>query len=484
MSKRHSVRRKTILCGVLALALAWAYAAVAQAPPSVELVDEVECNSFEASGCGDVFGDLIHVLRLPLTGQPILAMRWVELPAAEPGYGWGYCPIAVDADGQEIGFLPYTCDVADPTKVVEVDYFGRLNGGRTKERNNRMHFDEVITTLKSAAFVYEEETGRLVFGFDCVPGFGEPPDMVPICGQWKTIDSPMESLALYLRLMKYGHLQTDPLEEDIWAHGDPSDPPVYHPALAPEDWPKFHRTVQHLLPGEGARDCFPAEVFDPVCADPEFLTDRDFVRGGALLGAAADKTGIVTVDLVQYLGRILKIALDTETTVSNPLTRPALVRDCWNGPDPPLPPNQDPGPVDLDYLPPELCRIEPAEPTLPNFDLFPEVQERFVDFAATEYERDEWFDGTVTVILPDGADWLLTEDYDLKPWIFDQNGTDEGWLDLDLFVLASSDALRSIEFVHNYAVPADLINIPFADHLFADGFESGDTSLWAVTVSP
>lgn len=472
------------LCGVLAGVGFGTLPLTAQTETPLPVAIDIECSPFEASGCGDIFGDLIHIARQPLTGQPILAQRWVELPADVPGYGWGYCPIALDTDGQELAFVPYTCDVVDPTAVVEVDYFGRLNGGRTKERNNRMHFDEVITTLKSAGFVYAEPTGRLLFGFDCFATFGEPPDMIPDCQTWKTIDSPMESLALYTRLLKYGHLQTDPLEEDIWSHGDPDLPIEYHPALGQEDWPKFHSTMRHLLPGGGTRPCFLGIGFDPVCAEPEVLDDRDFVRGGIFLAGAADKTGRITPDLVQYLNRILKIALDTETTVSNPTTLPALVRDCWIGPDPPLPPDVDPGPVDLPYLPPEDCLVLPADPAMPNYDLYPEIQERFVDHGATAYERDAWLGRGVRVILPDGDDWLLEEACDMRPWIFDQNGTDKGWLDLDLFVLASNDALRAIEFVHNYSVPDDLINIPWADNVFADGFESGDTSAWSAANGP
>ena len=34
--------------------------------------------------------------------------------------------------------------------------------------------------------------------------------------------------------MKYGHLQTDPEEFDIWSHGDPKGVPPFHPALDPE----------------------------------------------------------------------------------------------------------------------------------------------------------------------------------------------------------------------------------------------------------
>ena len=71
-------------------------------------------------GCGDVFGDLIHLLRDEVTGQPILAQRWIEMPKELPGYGWGYCPIAVDEFGNELGFAPLSCDVAvaDLERVV------------------------------------------------------------------------------------------------------------------------------------------------------------------------------------------------------------------------------------------------------------------------------------------------------------------------------------------------------------------------------
>ncbi|NJL28987.1 MAG: hypothetical protein HC897_14415 [Thermoanaerobaculia bacterium] len=300
-----------------------------------ETVMMVECFD-EASGCGDVFGDLVHVLRDTATGQPILAQRWVELPASEPGYGWGYCPIAVAAGGQEIGFLPYTCDPADPSVVKEVDYFGRLSAGRTKERNNRMHFDEVISTLQSSDHVTADEAGRLKIGFDCSARYGEVE-----CDDWKTIDSPMESLALYTRLMKYGHLQTDPLEEDVWSHGDPSLPTQYHPALSEADWLKFAPEVRHLLPGDGTFACFPPAGpnpgFDPRCAQPEPLLERDLVRSAAFLAGAADKTGEITADLVQYLNRILKIPEATETTAATLARVPALVRDCWDGADRPTP---------------------------------------------------------------------------------------------------------------------------------------------------
>jgi len=416
---------------------------------------------------GDVLGDLIHVLRAE-TGQPILARRFVELPREVPGYGWGYCPIAVDANGDEIGFLPFSCDVADPDAAVEVDYFGRLSGGRTKEKNQRMHFDEVISTIQMAGVVKQEPaTGRLMMGFDCSDNGGGQ----ALCDEWSAIDSPMENMSLYLRLMKYGHLQTDPEEIDIWWHGDPAQSQPVHPALRPEDWPKFHPSVRHLLPGGGAAACWDAAGnFDPLCAGTEPLGERDFVRAGALLGAAANKTGIITVDLVQYMNRILKITLDTETTTATLATLPALVRDCEDPAVAYLPPDEDdPAPVDPPYLPLAQCTTFDAYDGLENYDDFYEVGELFVDFGAAFYDRLDWREESFPELIlatGDGSTFQIEFDVELLPWLAWVNGPDaefpelyEATFDVDAFVESASDSLRAIEYIHNYAVPEDLWSV-------------------------
>ena len=400
-------------------------------------------------GCGDVFGDLIHILRAD-TGQPILAQRWIEMPKGEPGYGWGYCPIAVDEAGNELGFAPLSCDVAeaDLEAVVETDYFGRLSGGRTKERNNRMHFNEVISNIQMAGSVGLDETGRLLLGYDCVN--------LNDCAEWGTIDSPMENMSLYTRLMKYGHFQTDPLEEDMWAHGDPAAGIQYHPALAEEDWAKFQPSVRFLLPGNGTLFCDTAD-----CASPEYLSYEDFVAAAAALGGAANKTGKITVDLVQYMNRILKIAKDTEASLSTADTLPALVRVCD---------------VEGDLDPDDETQEEPkysncrddveAGPGLDNYDLFSDVQEMFVDFAEASYDRTAWRDTFVDVIgpLPDDNNpntarpWMEVNGVSMLGWLALRNGEPppEPIADLNGFVAAASDTLRSIEFVHNYEIPEDL----------------------------
>ncbi|PLX94063.1 MAG: hypothetical protein C0619_03540 [Desulfuromonas sp.] len=362
-------------------------------------------------GCGNIFGDLIHILRDADTGQPILQKRLVELPGDVLDFD--YCPIPIDINGDEIPFAQESCD-PDPLyieAVVEVDYFGRLNGGRTKERNNRMHFNEVISSIKNADIVTQDETGRLMFGYDCGGNSN--------CGSWSTIDSPMESLALYTRLMKYGHFQTDPLEVDLWAHGDPALGIQYHPSLDASDWAKFQTPLSHLAPADVGNYW------------PEELDKKDFALAGIFLGAAANKTGKITVDLVQYLNRILKITQDTATTSSNPLTLPALIRDGENN-------------------------IYPAND---------EFEERFVDFGAMQYDRAEWHDEDLSVIRPmknirpkKKGSWDVDDDVSLLGWLEFINGESqkEPIAGIEGFVAAGSDALRAIEFVHNYRIPADL----------------------------
>ena len=506
------------------------------------------------SGCGDVFGDLIHILRNE-HGQPILAQRWVELPAEVPGYGWGYCPIAVSGeDKQELPFLAYSCDVdPDFIHLVEpVDYFGRLNGGRTKERNNRMHFDEVISNIKAAHLVKTDAVGRLMLGYDCTLKNGKYKSP---CLEWATIDSPMEHMGLYTRDMKYGHLATDPYEIDTWAHGDPKSGTPFHVALGKEDWPKFHSSLQHLLPNNGEDpdycwdysqhedfvdrpddndeydgvwfagepfsdmddDCVRDEhepfsdvnlngefdaaeeiledngncvldEFKFLCAGAETLGNKDFVSGAVSLASAASKHGMITTDLIQFWNRITKIAKKTEHTVSPKNTLPALYRDCW-------PSDIDPvligeGPWDeLEYglcvveeavIPPKVDPNVPKDPEYdycdsgtPNHCLFPDVQERFVDFRGLDYYERE-ADNMVLIINTSATKWEFTQSnpgstteistsntwevtpgqgINLVTWMEAVNGENPSTADIDGFRWAASDFLRTIELIHNNEVP-------------------------------
>jgi hypothetical protein len=377
------------------------------------------------AGTGDLFGDLFHIKRDPATGQPILQKRDVLLPGDVPGIA--YCPIPVDATGAEIPFLPQSCD-PDPAfanDMIEVDYFGRLSSARTRDINLRMHFDEMILGIKASETVMLEASGRLRLGTDCTA----PGD----CATWKTVDSPLENMSTYRRLMKYGHIQTDPLEEDTTPGGDPNEGIVYHPALDAADWGKFFGPgVAALLPSASSSDCFSGVAVNPSCLAPQPLTATDFFLSAAFLAAAADKTGHVTSDLVQYLNRILKITQDTTDTVATLNTVPALVRD-------------------------ENGTIAPAVPGLP-----PPADERFVDLSPASYLRTDWFSTTVFVLQPAGGGWTPTN-VNLLDWLAYINGpmTTTATV-MPAFVGASNDALRVVEFLHEYEIPADLWSSPAA----------------------
>jgi len=408
-------------------------------------------------GCGDVFGDLIHILRDPDTGQPIFAQRWIELPKEITGYGWGYCPIAVDEVGERIPFLAYTCDLANPEDAIEVDYFGRLNGGRTKERNQRMHFNEVISNITHAGQLRLDPTGRLEMGFgeaiDCYPG-GDPENC-----NWSTVDSPMESMALYVRSMKYGHWATDPMEVDIWAKGDPAAGTQYHPALSEADWPKFKSAgLDYLLPKTDDGCWNLIGDFIPDCAMPESLDKPDFKSAAVDLAAAANKTGIVTMDLVQYLNRFLKITRDTGATLATLDRLPALYEDCWEGSYDDVPPVDVNLTTDLVYD--QTCEIFEAKPGIPGWNTYAEftnVKEMFVNFSASKYSRSNSAKADLILEGSSTGTWELSEKEGLFDWIEEYPNPGKPAFDnIQNFVDAASDFLRAIEYIHNYAIPEDL----------------------------
>ncbi len=397
------------------------------------------------SGCGDLFGDLIHILRTDVTGQPILQKAWVSLKGG--GYGYAYCPIAVDVDGTALPFADplwdeaqqkyvESCDVnpAHAAEVVPVDYFGRLSGGRTKERNIRMHLDEVIANIKMAQVVSREATGRLMLGSDCTPGANGKP--IPSTCSWKAVDSPQENIALYQRILKYGHLQTDPREIDT-GHGDPSAPTSYRPALDAADHAKFLPPVTTLL--AGCSDPVPSDASPWTCAQPEPLTSDDFMVAAGTLGAAADKRGSVTVDLVQYMNRIIRVGVTTEYTLPAVDLLPALYRAS--------PLNPESGEAQ--------GTLYEGSPALP----FP-ASEQFMNFAGVDYTRRDWFNTVIPVIKPlNRLIWLHDPRVPLMKYLefanpsWDATGRNPG---ITGFVRATNDSLRTTEFFHNYAVPDDL----------------------------
>ncbi|SLN53527.1 hypothetical protein ROG8370_02402 [Roseovarius gaetbuli] len=184
---------------------------------------------------GDLFGDL-WIIDRDANGVPILTADGYVQPLDADGN-----PIELDEEGHPV----------DETLTVEVE-LGRLNVGRapTSVLDNRA--SEVITMLSSATAVSVDAAGRLVLTVD---------------DETKTIDSPLENLAIYVSLLTTGS-----------------------------------------IPGLTADDL--------VGTDYDFLVDGQYTQADldastAFLAAATDKTGEFTSDEIAYIDAFLGINLTT-----------------------------------------------------------------------------------------------------------------------------------------------------------------------------
>ncbi|KHQ54287.1 hypothetical protein OA50_00879 [Mameliella alba] len=189
---------------------------------------------------GDLFGDLWVILR-DENGVPILTDDGFVQPLDAEGN-----LIALDEEGHPL----------DETLTVEVE-LGRLNVGRAPDKVLDTRAAEVIEVLSSATAITTDAAGRLVLTLD---------------GVEKTIDSPLENLAIYVSLLTTGSI----------------------PGLTPDD----------LVGTE----------FD-FLVDGTFTT-ADIEAAAAFLAAATDKTGAFTSDEIAYIDAFLGI----NTTTSGDVT--------------------------------------------------------------------------------------------------------------------------------------------------------------------
>ncbi len=186
---------------------------------------------------GDLFGDMYVILRDD-QGIPILSPEGFVQPIDADGN-----PITLDEEGAPV----------DPTLAQEVE-LGRLNVGRAPTKVLDRRADEVIALLNAATGITTDAAGRLVLTVD---------------GEQKTIDSPLENLAMYLAL-----------------------------------------TTTGSIPG-----------VDPISGEFSFLTDgvitaEDLAASAAFIAGATDKTGVMSVDEVAYLNAFLGINLDSSGDVT------------------------------------------------------------------------------------------------------------------------------------------------------------------------
>lgn len=178
---------------------------------------------------GDLFGDLWIILR-DENGVPILTDEgWVQPIDSEGNL------IALDDEGHPI----------DESLTMEVE-LGRLNVGRAPNSVLDRRAEEVIALLNEATEISIDAAGRLVLTVD---------------GVAKTIDSPLENLAIYVALMTDG---TIPGVTDL-----------------------------------------PGTAYDFMVDG--VLTAEDLAASVAFLAAATDKTGVFTPDEIAYINAFLGI---------------------------------------------------------------------------------------------------------------------------------------------------------------------------------
>jgi hypothetical protein len=183
---------------------------------------------------GDLFGDMYVILRDD-NGVPILSAAGFVQP--------------IDADGN---LIPLDAEGApiDPTLAIEVE-LSRLNVGRSPTSVLDRRASEVVTLLNSATAISLDAAGRLV---------------VTTADGTKTIDAPLENLALYVALMTTGTI----------------------PGVT--DLPGTE--LDYLVDGT--------------------FTSQDLIAATGLFAAAADKYTSLSADAVAYMNAILGI--NTVTT--------------------------------------------------------------------------------------------------------------------------------------------------------------------------
>ncbi len=183
---------------------------------------------------GDLFGDAVVILRDD-NGVPILDQYGHVQP--------------LDANGNLIPLTPEgDVEVGYENLVMPVE-LSRLNVSRSPNKVSTHSYDEAIDTLNAATAISLDDSGRLV---------------VTIDGVAKTIDSPLENLALYEALMTNGYL------------------------------PKF-------VPKDGVDLGSLSFLVD------KSVTNADLLQAASFLAAAADKTKVINEDMVVYLDSFLGV---------------------------------------------------------------------------------------------------------------------------------------------------------------------------------
>ncbi|MHB8790473.1 MAG: hypothetical protein ACYDBT_11390 [Desulfobulbaceae bacterium] len=229
------------------------------------------------------------------------------------------------------------------TDLVQEVSFGRLNVGRAPEAVLNHAFDEAIRAINNARSIVLDASGRLLLTTDVYDEFLTNPDGTPVLIETveKAIDSPLENMALYVKLMKDGHLITpaterSPIDRSVnggipqWKYLELEDGPSreLRPIIDIDkvrifglghlvDAPDGDITTYYTFwDAEGDLNVELSCPLETVCeewhgivnlAEDAACSGPDFPFSASFLAAAADKTGGFNIDKIVYFNSIMGI---------------------------------------------------------------------------------------------------------------------------------------------------------------------------------
>jgi hypothetical protein len=337
-----------------------------------------DIDSGDIPDTGDLYGDLYVIFR-DIDGVPILDEYGCIQPLAADG-----TVLALYTNPDEDILCELTEELAELVQTVD---FGRLNEGRAPEAVINHSFDEAINMLNSANSIALDPAGRI---------------MLFIADEWKTIDSPLENIALYMKMMKDGHWITTDTSPNTHGGKPSTKGPPEGDGPSTEERPVLSDSAINLLNSIG---------YGNLGNTDNILNNHDLLLAVSLLAAGGDKSGSITLDMVIYINSIYGI-------------------------------NQ------LGSLPGEV------------------QDKTYFDFRAYTYSRQNVYGqregggcspGSVLVLIPAGILWQESCEVILDSVTHFRGNETEN---VRGFVQSADDALQVIEFIHNFRVPEELPVIP------------------------
>ncbi|MFH1216067.1 MAG: hypothetical protein V1706_06170 [Pseudomonadota bacterium] len=436
----------------------------------------------------DLTGDIYYPAPYPSQCvQPVAdTVRWGDI-STKTGLPVNHLPLVITYDstwertecevensvfltnGETWNSVIYYKDIYYTDLVQEVE-FGRLNLGRAPDAVLDHAFDEAIRALNNAKSIALDAAGRLLLTTEVYDEFLTNPDGTALYLETvtKAIDSPLENLALYIKLMKDGHLITPADERDaidrsinggipLWKLLELEDGPsqslrptidIAHMKEFGLDnlvdasnittyWTSYDaqgNLIVSLVPCEGCMES--SGITTRLATD--FCVDDDFAFSATFVASAADKTGRMTMDKIVYLNSILGINLVAGYSEYDENGEPA---------DGAI--NYSQNPVYFNYA-----------PNMIQYNRQNTFRNRGNVTEGTEGPGDGYpatYDGTVRILVEDAVTpgtWV-ERNMSIFENVFGNGttGVDYSGTAISGFTTMADDDLKTIDYIHTYQIP-------------------------------